>query len=199
MSHFIFNILIKYILIKRKACIPLSIVNADGSRRTTQKSKLAEIISSYYVPTTSDLEPEKCLISAYIVDLIAPIRTQTSKTPDTFEEFILKILTALPRGFYQVDRVANTYRDYSVKSSERHKRGSSDKVLINSLKSKIPRDLNTFLKNNDNKNRLIDLIFEFIIENRERCLFLLNTSRIVLSKEDKCLLAIRCTRANNSM
>ena len=38
------------------------------------------------------------------------------------------------------------------------------------------------------KNRLIDLIFEFIIENQKRCLLLLKTSRIVLSKEDQCLL-----------
>ena len=72
----------------------------------------------------------------------------------------------LPSGYKQVDIVADTYQDISIKSTERSKRGNSRKIIIRSEKSKIPRDFNAFLKNGENKGRMIELIIEVILQNR---------------------------------
>ena len=63
--------------------IPLSIANSDGSRRITQKSKLSDIITSSYNPSFLTTHPAKKNTS-YIIDLIAHVRTQTTKVPETF-------------------------------------------------------------------------------------------------------------------
>ena len=94
--------------------IPLSLANGDGSRRVTQKSKLSDIVISSYNPSYTTTPPEKQNTS-YIVDLIAHIRTQTVKVRDTFEEYIIRILEALPKGFSQIELVAAVYRDYILK------------------------------------------------------------------------------------
>ena len=167
--------------------IPLSLANGDGSRRVTQKSKLSDIIISSYNPSYTTTPPEKQNTS-YIVDLIAHIRTQTVKVRDTFEEYIISILEALPKGFSQIELVADVYRDYSIKNSERLNRGTSEKIRVKSMKSKIPRDLLSFLKNGDNKNRLIELIFEYITTNKHKCIDILQTSTILLSNDEKCLI-----------
>ena len=75
------------------------------------------------------------------------IRTNTKPVTDTLEYFILEILLTLPKGYPEVHLIADTYREQSIKSSERLKRGSAEKVLVKSIKSKIPRDFNSFLKN----------------------------------------------------
>ena len=65
------------------------------------------------------------------------------------------------------------------------KRGTSSKVLIGSVKSKVPRDINEFMLNNDNKTSLIKLIFEYVINEKEAVISLLMTESIVLSGDDE--------------
>ena len=55
---------------------------------------------------------------AYLVDLIALIRTQT-RTPATYEELALPLFMAIPPGYKRIDTVAYTYRDASIKDPER--------------------------------------------------------------------------------
>ena len=68
----------------------------------------------------------------------------------------------LPSGYKRVDIVVDTYQDISIKSTERSKRGSARKIIIRSEKSKIPRNFNEFLKNRENKARMIELIVKVI-------------------------------------
>ena len=68
----------------------------------------------------------------------------TKEVPDSYEELAIKLLNSIPKGYRRVDIIADTYRQTSIKSSERNKRGTSTKVTIKSIKTKVPRDLNSF-------------------------------------------------------
>lgn len=47
---------------------------------------------------------------AYIVDLMALIRTMT-KLPKSYEEFVWKLSSAIPKGYNRLDIVVDTYRE----------------------------------------------------------------------------------------
>ena len=55
--------------------------------------------------------------------------------------------------------------------------------MAKSLQSKVP-DFLSFLKNGENNTRMIDLIFEFIVESRVNVLQLLKTTAIILSSDN---------------
>ena len=94
------------------------------------------------------------MVSAVVVDMMACLRTMT-QIPDTYEELTWKFLKLLPQGYERVDIVADTYHEVSLKSAERSQRGKASKVIIRSAKSKISRNFSDFLKNGENKKRLI--------------------------------------------
>ena len=85
-----------------------------------------------------------------------------------------------------MDIVADTYRDDSIKSAERNKRGKSSKITTNSEKSKIPRDFSNFMLNGANKSRLIDIIFDYIIKHHAKSLHIVRANRILLSQDGDC-------------
>ena len=91
--------------------IPLSVANADGSKRTTAKSKLLDEITKN---TQSNLnhqkenQPAKNSVSAFVVDLMAGIR-QLTGIPETYEDFTWKSLKSIPVGYVRVSIVADTY------------------------------------------------------------------------------------------
>ena len=70
----------------------------------------------------------------------------------------------MPSGYKRVDKVADTYQENSIKSMERKDRGDASKILVKSAKVKSPRDFSSFLSNNDNKTKRIELIFETTIK-----------------------------------
>ena len=92
--------------------------------------------------------------------------------------------TVFPKGFQRVDIVAETYRKVSIKAGERKSCGLSDKVIIKSTKSKVPKDFQAFPRNGENKNRLVDLLCETLSSSPDRALVILQTSVIHFSKED---------------
>ena len=163
---------------------PLSLANADGSRRTTQKSKLVEVLHSY----TDDSEDQVDFTDAdvFIVDFIAQVRVLTKEVPDTYEHLALKILHSIPKGYTRVHIVADTYREISIKTAERQKRGTSSKISIKSEKSKIPRDFSAFMMNGANKSRLIEIIFDYITKHRSKSLQIIRANRLLLSKDGDC-------------
>ena len=60
--------------------IPL-IANADGTRRTTQKSKLIDILCSFKKEAiVANQEPCSNTVSTYIIDLIAQIHVGKAST-----------------------------------------------------------------------------------------------------------------------
>ena len=142
--------------------VPLSIATPDGSKRPNSKSLLMDVIVNH-TSFLSSLAGINRNGSTLIVDLIADIRLQTD-VPSTYEELIWRYLSNLPKGYTRVDLVTDTYRENSIKRSERKCRGSFPKVMIGSSKSKIPRDYSGFMKNGDNKTRLVELIAGVITE-----------------------------------
>ena len=117
--------------------------------------------------------------------MIAQLRVCLVSVHETFEELSMKFLQSLPKGYARLDIVADTYRKASIKSSERRKRGSSAKILIGSIKSKVPRDMNKFMVNDENKTSLIKLIFNFIIDQKEQVLRMLKMEMLILSGDDE--------------
>ena len=91
----------------------------------------------------------------------------------------------LPYGYKRVDIVVDTYQDISFKSTERSKRGSARKIIIRSEKSKIPRNFNEFLKNGENKARMIELIVKVIKQNAVSTT-LLDLEEIFISTDNDC-------------
>ena len=108
--------------------IPLSTAAAEGGRRTTPKSKLLDIINTTLIVPPNSLKLvisiDTTKPSALLVDLIAAIRAMT-KIPETCKQLVWKFLAALPKGYYRIDLVADTYRD----------RGSSTRIMINKFPS----------------------------------------------------------------
>ena len=164
---------------------PLSMAFPDGSKRETQKSKLLQEILPDIPERTGEINiaKEQCV---YVVDMIAQLKMCLSMIPDTFEQLILKFVRSLPKGYHRIDIVADTYRNISIKSAERKKRCSSSKVAIGSIKSKLPRDINKFLLNDENKTSLIKLIFDYIIHEKLSVTSMLKTEVIILSGDDEC-------------
>ena len=69
---------------------------------------------------------------------------------------------------------------------EREKRDVSEKVLIMSAQSKIPRNFRHFLNNGDNKTRLIELIKEYLVDNKQEVLNRLDCNEIYFSMDRVC-------------
>ena len=152
--------------------------------RKTSKSKLVECI----IPD-NNVQNEEIIdkhMSAYVLDMMAQIRSCINNVPETFEQFIEIFLSSIPKNFRRVDLVADTYRDISIKSEERENRNSSSKIIIGSIKSKIPKDVEKFLSNNENKTQLIQLIFRYIQQNFSAVLVKLATEMIFLSRDNEC-------------
>ena len=130
--------------------VDLNLSNPDGSRRSTQKSKLTEIIIRDSTLMDNAEFPKKSEVIAYVVDLRALVRTITN-IPGTYEELTLQLIRLLPTGYKCVDIVADTYREVSIKDLERRKRGCADKILIWSAKSKVPRNFSEFCRTEKTK------------------------------------------------
>ncbi|KAG1652172.1 hypothetical protein GQR58_026483 [Nymphon striatum] len=168
--------------------VPLAFANPDGSRRVTKKSQLMEVVLSYSEQETMH-EPSiipKEETAAYLVDLMALIRSLPGVS-DTYRELTQRIVDALPTGYARVDIVADTYRKDSLKNSERIKRGHSAKVLINSAESKIPRNFSDFLKNGENKGRMIEIIKDEMDKQKHAFLEKLKCNEIMFSVDKVCI------------
>ena len=162
----------------------MCLAHPDGSMRKTSKRKLVECI----IPN-NNMQNEEIIdkhMSAYVLDMMAQIRSCINNVPETFEQFIEIFLSSIPKNFRRVDLVADTYRDISIKSEERENRNSSSKIIIGSIKSKIPKDVEKFLSNNENKTQLIQLIFRYIQQNFSAVLVKLATEIIFLSRDNEC-------------
>ena len=140
----------------------LSMAFPDGSKRDPSKSKLLhEILLNIpdNSPTELGIDKTKC---AYVIN------------------------------YFQKDMrgmtiIADTYQESSIKPTEKRKSGNSTKVLICSIKSRLPSDMNKFMLNNDNETPLIKLPFKFIIDEKQRSSCTLDTEKIILSVDEECI------------
>ena len=124
-------------------------------------------------------------MSAHVLDMMAQIRSRMSNVPETFEQFIEIFLSSIPKNFRRVDLVEDTYPDI-IKSEERENRNSPSKIIIDSIKSKIPEDVGKFLSNYENKTQLVQLIFRNIQQNISAILVELATEMKFLSRHGEC-------------
>ena len=96
---------------------------------------------------------EKPTAYVYLIDLMSLIRTMVD-LGSTYEELALNVLDWLPKNYDLLDIVAGTYLPNSSKNPERTRRGTTEKVLVQSAKSRLPRNFNDFLiKNGEYKTR----------------------------------------------
>ena len=104
-----------------------------GSKRDPSKSKLLhEILPNIPDNSLTELGVDKTKC-AYVIDMIAQIRCCIASALQTFEDLATKFLLSLPKGYARYDIVADTYRESSIKSTERRKHGISATVLIGSM------------------------------------------------------------------
>ncbi len=169
--------------------VPLSLGHPDGTRITTAKSSFMKVVLSY---ESSSIDPNelstkipKETVSTYLVDLMALTRS-TPGVCDTYHELTFKIISALPKGYDRIDIVADTYRENSLKDPERARRGVPGKVIVQSSLSKIPRNFSEFLKNGENKTRLIEIIWSVIERNGIEILEQLRCSELLYSMDGIC-------------
>ena len=80
----------------------------------------------------------------------------------------------------------HNYQEVSLKDPDREKRGVSQKVLIRSSQSRIPRNFSHFLKNGDNEKRLIELIKEYLGDNKQVILNRLDCNEVYFSVDRVC-------------
>ena len=162
-------------------------------KEKTNKSTLQKIILKH---SSSNVVPEIIRENtAYIVDLMATIRTM-KEIPETFEGLAWQLIKLLPSGYKRVDIVADTCQENSIKSMERKDRGNASKILVKSAKSKTPRDFASFLSNNDNKTKMVELIFETIIKEKLKLSNILWTTEVYLFSYSKCILTTLSTTAD---
>ena len=144
--------------------VPLSIAHGDGERRKTNKSDLyGYAIRTTQAPILQINDTNKTRV--YVLDLAAILRSLV-KVPNTFAELVLKILEDIPKHYNLIYVACDTYRDISIKSSERTHRGTSQKIIIRSGQVRVPPDFQNFLCNGENKERLFCLIEETWSEKR---------------------------------
>ena len=102
-----------------------------------------ETVLSYCAEVPTFVAHSKQNISAYMVDLMALIRTLQT-IPEMYEELSKYLFEMLASGYSSIDIVADASGSFIKGSREREKRGVSEKVLIRSAQSKIPRKFNLF-------------------------------------------------------
>ena len=168
--------------------VPLSLANADGTTRKTQKSELMKILiqnSSTDYMDVNNIIPGKEYVVAYIADLLALVQTFTS-FPETFEELALKIFAAIPKEYKRVDIVAGSYLK-SIKTYERDRRGTAPILIVKSVHSRLPADFKRFLSNGQNKTRMIELTLEILKTRKEQILNNMKSKEVFFSTYNECL------------
>lgn len=163
--------------------VPLSLANPNETKRATSKSTLLSIITTKRCYAEPDFVRKDNI--GYVIDMIAQLRTCLTGITGTFEDLIKRFVGSLEKGCKRINIVADTYRWTSIKAGERLKRGCSSKVIIGSIRSKLPSDIKSFMLNDDNKTNLINLVFKYIIENKAHVLTSLNTQEIYLPGETR--------------
>ena len=96
-------------------------------------------------------------VNYLFVDVAAALRA-VKNVPKTFEDLAIKLINDVPQRYNVVYFVCGTYFEKSIKAAERNNRGSSDRLVVRSSKMRIPSDFQKFLNNNNNKERLLEII-----------------------------------------
>ena len=125
--------------------VPRSLATADGMPTKTDKSTLLHNLESgieqvKYRPSDS----------VHVVDGNAMLQS-LKPIPDSFEELAEHIFNKLPKS-KRVDFITDTYRQQSIKSYERARRGITPTFILAGERTKTPRDWKGFMGNDKNNH-----------------------------------------------
>ena len=133
--------------------VPWSLATADGMPTKTDKSTLLHNLESGIEQVT-----DRPSDAVHVVDGNAMLQS-LKPIPDSFEELAEHVFNNLPKS-KRVDFITDTYRQQSIKSYERARRGMTPKFLLSGPRTKNPRDWKGFMGNDKNKTQLIKLLLE---------------------------------------
>ena len=163
------------------APISLPLCNADGSIRKTNKSSLFKAaMCDLTILNTEDLPPEQEL-SAYFLDLATAIRTQT-KDFVTINQLAWRLINSVPSQYRTIFILCDTYIPNSIKVGERRLRRDGRLYVLKNTQMKLPSDMSSFLRNDQNKEMLFNLIEPSIYESKE----LLKNREVFFSNKTHC-------------
>lgn len=145
------------------APVPLSLATPDGTRRSTPKCQMMEVVlTSLDSTNTANEIPENAV---YIIDLVAYLRSLLN-VPDTFRLLARRVMADIPIQYKVIYFACDSYSADSIKQSERTKRGQSDKYILRTPDIRIPVPFAQFMCNGENKDRMLELIEQVLREER---------------------------------
>ena len=131
--------------------VPWSLATPDGLPVKTNKAKLMHILEE-----PVDFEEPQLELCTYVIDGNAMLQSLVG-LPGTFGELAQKVFSLLPKS-ERVDFVTDTYKQTSIKASERARRGTSESFLLKGPSTRIPKDWKAFLSNGHNKMEVMRMI-----------------------------------------
>ena len=151
--------------------IPLSLAHCDGSLRKTTKSVLMSVLEEKVrVSARLQVEPQD-MKSIHLIDGMTVVQMMKDGNASTFGELANKFYAIsteplLQNGCDRVDVVFDQYRDMSIKSHERSRRGSSSalEVKINSPSTPVPKQWAKYISNPRNKTNLCTFLTQALSE-----------------------------------
>ncbi len=70
----------------------------------------------------------------------------------------------IPSQYSDIYRTCDSYKDQSIKNAEKVLRGNDDKFVIRTLDIRIPNNFKRFLSNDENKERMVELMEKVWLE-----------------------------------
>ena len=140
--------------------VPHSLGTPDGFMSKTDKSKMMHFLTD----ASPDAEIPRVLNETMFIEDGNALVHSLKALSSTFRETIFKILEQLkfkPNVIFSTD----SYLETSVKSQERTRRGTSDKLIVNK-NTLMPASFPNFLKNGENKTQLFQPMLD-ILSNEE--------------------------------
>ena len=160
-----FQLLVKSQLMEKPICIeelvkfcltpiPVSLATADGFFAKTNKANVIHHLKDNI--TKSSVLPAESVM--HIEDGAAVFHTMRD-IPPTFKTICLNVLDLMATKKNLVFSTDSYYPD-SIKSHERKRRGSSNRILLEGPNTRRPPDMKVFLHNSENKSQLNALLLK---------------------------------------
>lgn len=133
--------------------VPFSIGTADGCFAKTDKSKGLK----YLIDGTDTMNVPPQDKTVLLIEDGNALFHSIKEIPSNFRQISEKLFTMTSQ---KVDVIFSTdmYKENSVKSMERSRRGSSEKLLLQGENTKKPADWKSFLTNDENKKQLVQVL-----------------------------------------
>ena len=166
--------------------VPYSISTADGFLVKTDKSKSFHHITKDVDDAIASPPNETLVIhdgNASFYDM--------KEIPGNFRHICRKIFDMMSKG--NVVFSTDSYKDKSIKSMERKRRGDTEKLIVRGEAMKKPPDWKSFLANDENKKQFVKLLYnewsknEYVTDLHGREVILIcDGSAHLLTSDDGC-------------